>query len=155
MAARILQANINTRCPGHAMASDAKVQQAANDGLFHPVYIFFDKVACAMQVHQWVGHHLAWPMEGDLAPPVGGNDRDVTGRQQVTGLSCKPLGERAGVLANPKLVWGIRCACRSEVLHGLVGGCIRQQTLDVNVHTSEQVVIQRTILTMGWVDSVR
>ena len=61
------------------------MSQGADDRLFKPVHVLFDKVTRTLQIQQGIGHDLPWAMVGHLTASVGGDDRNGAGIENVAG----------------------------------------------------------------------
>ena len=89
---------------------------------------------------------MAWAMKCHLASAVGGYHGDIARCEQVVFVARKALCEYGRVFANPKLIGRVRCACRCEILHRLVGRQVGHKT---------QVFDHSTTFTKGWEVRVR
>lgn len=129
-----VEANINAWCPRNAMPCHAKVQQRANEGFFHTVYVLFHVIASALQVHQRISHHLAWAVVGHLPAAVGGYHGNVARGQQVVGLPCQALREGGWVFADPERVRRVGLSRSRPCLHRVIRGLVVHQAQMVYLH---------------------
>jgi len=148
MRKRIVQPHVDPGRAGDAVAGHPVMPQGAQHRLLEPVDVFLDEVAGALQVDHRIGDHLPRPVVRHLAAAVGGDDRDVAGREQVIGPAGQALREHGWVLAQPQLVGRVGCTAGGERLHLRVRGLVPDPPADLDAH-------YRTILTIGCVDSVR
>ena len=118
---------------------------------FQPKDILLDEDTQAAQVHQRVSHHLARPMESDLAAALGAHDRNVTRHQHVLGATAHPLGKDGVMLHHPEFVGGLRAPRLGKGTHARLDAVIGLTPQPLHLHGSPY----STTFTMGWVDKVR
>ena len=122
-----------------ADGGDTVVHQALDEGILDAFDQDTDAQFAGAQVQHQVGHDLARAVVGELPAPLGGDDGDVAGSEEVPGLAVHAQGEDGRVLHQPDFVTGgggvvqfgpVEAQCRAGEADGAVcsrcrAGCRR------------------------------
>ena len=93
--------------------------QHLDNGFLDAVNEITNTHTTAVDVHQGINDNLAGAVIGHLPTPIDLDDRDITGRQHVLGLSGLPLGEYRRMLYQPEFINGILTPLVGKILHGM------------------------------------
>jgi len=123
----LVRANPYADGPLAAVSGDAKVGQCLRHDVLQVVHVVARAQAKTVQVHDWIAHHLAWPVVRDVTAPLGGADRDalpaehIRRREDVGRVSAPTERNHWRVFAQYQRVGnGILLACEDEpLLQGL------------------------------------
>ena len=87
---RVGQPDVDAGRTRHTVAGYAHRSQRLQHRLFQPVDVLFHVVASPLQVHQRVGHHLAWAVVSHLPATVGGGHGNAPCSQNMFFFASEP-----------------------------------------------------------------